>query len=61
MGSGISKDSKGWERNTAKHYLRRVTNGFETLNPEGVWFSHIQGINDKETADRVIQRITAWR
>ena len=34
---------------------------FEALKPEGVWFSSISGIEDKETADRVIKRIEAWR
>lgn len=34
---------------------------FKTLKPEGVWFSHIEGIQDKETADRVIRCIEAWK
>ena len=35
---------------------------FETLRPEGVWFSVLDGIGgDREIADRVIKRITAWR
>lgn len=34
---------------------------FETLRPEGVWFSGIEGIKDKETADRVLKRIELWR
>jgi hypothetical protein len=34
---------------------------FETLRPEGVWFSGISGIKDKETADKVLQRIELWR
>ncbi len=33
---------------------------FETLRPEGVWFSNIAGIHDKETADRVLRRIEKW-
>lgn len=34
---------------------------FETLKPEGVWFSIVNGINDRYTAEEVIKRITAWR
>lgn len=34
---------------------------FETLRPEGVWFSGIKGIHDRYTADEVIKRITAWK
>lgn len=34
---------------------------FETLRPEGVWFSGIRGIHDKETAQAVIRRIEQWR
>jgi hypothetical protein len=33
---------------------------FETLRPEGVWFCGISGIGDRETADRVLERITKW-
>lgn len=34
---------------------------FETLRPEGVWFSKIKGIYDRYTADEVIKSITAWK
>ncbi|TVR54851.1 MAG: hypothetical protein EA426_16535 [Spirochaetaceae bacterium] len=34
---------------------------FETLRPEGVWFSHIDGIEDRETAERVVKRIRNWK
>ena len=34
---------------------------FETLRPEGVWFSSISGVSDRETAKRVVDRITAWK
>ena len=30
---------------------------FETLKPEGVWFSNIYGIDDIVTAERVVKRI----
>ncbi len=33
---------------------------FETLRPEGVWFSGIHGIEDQATADRVLARIEKW-
>ena len=33
---------------------------FETLRPEGVWFSSISGIDSQETAERVIRRIEQW-
>ena len=32
----------------------------ETLKPEGVWFSRITGIRDRETADRVLRTIEHW-
>ena len=34
---------------------------FETLKPEGVWFSSIYGIDDMDTAERVVKRIEAWK
>jgi len=34
---------------------------FETLRPEGVWFSGISGIDNEETAGRVVDRISAWK
>lgn len=33
---------------------------FETLRPEGVWFSSISGINDRETAEYAVKRIEKW-
>ncbi|MGB4480633.1 MAG: hypothetical protein WBI39_06105 [Caldicoprobacterales bacterium] len=54
----IQKAGKGIQLNITLEELPMV---FETLKPEGVWFSHIEGIKDKEVADRVIQRITDWR
>ncbi len=33
---------------------------FKTLEPEGVWFSNIMGIEDKEIADKVLARIAKW-
>ena len=33
---------------------------FETLRPEGVWFSGISGIDSQETAESVIRRIGQW-
>lgn len=34
---------------------------FETLKPEGVWFSYIAGIDSRETADEVLKRIAQWK
>ena len=34
---------------------------FEELRPEGIYISAIEGVNDRETADHVIDRITKWR
>ncbi len=34
---------------------------FETLNPEGVWFSHINGIENKEVAQEVLDTIGKWK
>ena len=34
---------------------------FETLRPEGVWFSDIRGINDRESAAYAVKRIEKWR
>lgn len=34
---------------------------FETLKPEGVWFSNITGINDRYSAEEVLKRIAAWK
>ena len=34
---------------------------FETLRPEGVWFSSIEGITDRETAEYAVKRIARWK
>lgn len=34
---------------------------FETLRPEGVWFSHVAGISDEDEARAVVDRIARWR
>ena len=34
---------------------------FETLRPEGVWFSSIGGIDSRETAETVVKRIERWK
>ena len=33
---------------------------FETLRPEGVWFAGIYGVNDRDTAEKVLKRIEKW-
>ncbi|MBQ8955091.1 MAG: hypothetical protein IJ048_13355 [Clostridia bacterium] len=34
---------------------------FETLRPEGVWFSSISGVNDRDTAEYAVKRIERWQ
>ena len=34
---------------------------FETLKPQGIHFSWIQGVEDEETAKTVLKRIAAWK
>lgn len=53
----IQAAGKVIQLNVTLHELPRV---FETLRPEGVWFSGIWGIEDKETADAVLARIEKW-
>jgi len=33
---------------------------FESLRPEGVWISGVSGVDDRETAERVIRRVERW-
>ena len=40
--------------------LSELPTVFETLRPEGVWFSNISGINDRETAKYAVRRIEKW-
>lgn len=54
----IQNAGKGIQLMISLEELPRV---FETLRPEGVWFSNIAGIKDRETADKVIKRIAAWK
>ena len=54
----IQKARKGIQLDVTLAELPLV---FETLRPEGIWFSHIAGIEDRETADKVISRIKAWK
>lgn len=54
----IQKAGKGIQLSVTIDELPLV---FETLRPEGVWFSNISGVKDRETADRVIKRITEWK
>jgi hypothetical protein len=41
--------------------LKNLELVFETLRPEGVWFSGIEGVHDRETAEAVLKRIAAWK
>jgi len=44
--------------NTTVRDLDRI---FETLRPEGVYISGVGGVEDVETAEAVIRRVTNWR
>ncbi len=41
--------------------IRELDMIFETLRPEGVWFSSISGIRDRETAEYAVKRIERWK
>ena len=41
--------------------IRELDMIFETLRPEGVWFSSISGIKDRETAEYAVKRIGRWK
>ncbi|MBQ9408227.1 MAG: hypothetical protein IJU28_02380 [Clostridia bacterium] len=41
-------------------HVRELSQVFEALRPEGVWFSSIDGINDRESADYAVKRIEKW-
>jgi len=34
---------------------------FENLRPEGVWISGVSGVDDRETAERVLRSVERWR
>ena len=54
----IQKAGKGICLYISINELLRV---FETLKPQGVWFSHITGIDDIQTAERVIKAVSEWK
>ncbi|HCS73499.1 MAG TPA: hypothetical protein DIW17_06460 [Clostridiales bacterium] len=54
----IQKARKGIQLSINLNELPLV---LETLRPEGIWFSNIQGIDSKETADKVIELIAEWK
>ncbi|MCL2095352.1 MAG: hypothetical protein FWH10_00440 [Oscillospiraceae bacterium] len=41
--------------------LNELDDVFANLKPDGIWFSHIDGIRDRETAAKVIERIKNWK
>lgn len=41
-------------------HVSELSQVFETLRPEGVWFSNIGGITDREEADYAVKRIEKW-
>ena len=42
-------------------HVKELDQVFETLRPEGVWFSSIGGVKDRETAEYAVRRIEKWR
>lgn len=54
----IQKSGKGIQLGCTIEELPRV---FETLRPEGVWFASISGIDSRETADKILDRIEKWK
>ncbi len=42
-------------------HVRELDEIFEVLRPEGVWFSNIDGIEDRETAQYAVERIKRWK
>ncbi|MBO4884422.1 MAG: hypothetical protein J5602_03825 [Clostridia bacterium] len=40
--------------------VKELDDIFETLRPEGMWFSSIAGISDRQTAEYVVKRIEKW-
>ena len=53
----IQKAGKSME---LKVHVDELSSVFETLEPEGIFFRHIKGIKDKETAEKVLKRIEKW-
>lgn len=53
----IQKAGKGIELSCHVNELGSV---FETLRPEGIWFSSIRGIDSRDTAEKVLKCITKW-
>lgn len=54
----IQKAGKGVCLYISVNELSRV---FETLEPEGIWFQAIAGIEDLQTANRVIKAVSEWK
>jgi len=41
--------------------IKELDSVFNNLKPDGIWFSGIQGVDSKETADYVLKRIADWK
>ena len=41
--------------------VRELGDVITNLKPDGVWFSHISGVSNKEEADKIIERIKNWK
>lgn len=54
----IQKAGKSMELNCRADELDHV---FEVLKPEGVWFSSISGISNREEAETIVKKIEKWK
>ena len=54
----IQRAGKGIEMHCSIKELDMI---FETIRPEGVWFSSVSGVRSREDAEYVVKRITAWK
>ena len=41
--------------------IRELDDVFANLKPDGIWFSHISGIENKEHADMILERVKNWK
>jgi len=42
-------------------HINELDDVFANLKPDGIWFQGIGGIQNKEEADKVIERIKNWK
>jgi hypothetical protein len=41
--------------------IKELGDVFANLKPDGIWFQYISGVNTKEEADKIIERIKNWK